>query len=187
MKATAIETEDRDSILRVNAKWEPDKVDELLAVLDKDIEHIQRSLSRLNELRRLVIKREDTALGKLLESIQAESDNYRSNELKRQSARKELAIAFGCSLEQMTLSRLEDVLSGEKKAQVSERKAKLRSLTKELKKEHLGTALLLSECARFNHVLLKTILDIGKTEIVHYNCNGATSRQTETAFVNLQF
>ena len=71
MKATAIETEDRDSILRVNAKWEPDKVDELLAVLDKDIEHIQRSLSRLNELRRLVIKRDDTALGKLLESIQA--------------------------------------------------------------------------------------------------------------------
>ena len=165
MKATAIETEDRDSILRVNAKWEPDKVDELLAVLDKDIEHIQRSLSRLNELRRLVIKRDDTALGKLLESIQAESDSYRSHELKRQSARKELAIAFGCSLKQMTLSRLEGVLSG----------------------EHLGTALLLSECARFNNVLLKTILDLGKTETVHYNCNGATSRQTETAFVNLQF
>ena len=187
MKATAIETEDRDSILRVNAKWEPDKVDELLAVLDKDIEHIQRSLSRLNELRRLVIKRDDTALGKLLESIQTESDSYRRHESKRQSARKELAIAFGCSLEQMTLSRLEGVLSGEKKAQVAERKVKLRSLTEELKKEHLGTALLLSECARFNHVLLKTILDLGKTEIVHYTCNGSTSRQTETAFVNLQF
>ena len=173
MKATAIRIED--------------KVDELLVVLDKDIEHTQQSLSRLNELRSLVIKRDDVALGKLLESIQTESDSYRSHELKRQSIRKELASALGCGLEQMTLSTLEASLPKEKKDQVTGRKAKLKSLIKELNKEHLSTALLLSECARFNRMLLKSVFNLGNTGTVYYGSDGATRQQNDMAFVNLQF
>jgi uncharacterized coiled-coil protein SlyX len=173
MKATAIEIEG--------------KVDELLVVLDKDIQHIQDSLSRLNELRSLVIRRDDAGLGKLLESIQSESDDYKIHELKRQSIRKELAIAFGCNLEQMTLSRLEAILAEEKKVQVAKRKKKLRSLTEELKKEHLSTALLLSECARFNSLLLKSIFGFGKAGMIIYSSDGSTKRQADTAFVNLRF
>ncbi len=164
-----------------------DKVDELLIVLDKDIQHMRESLSRLDEMRSLVVKRDEAALSKLLESIQAESDSYRSHELKRQSIRKELAAALDCSFEQMTLSRLEATLVGEKKAQVTERKVKLRTLTEELKKEHLSTAMLLSDCARFNSVLLRSIFDIGKTGMVYYSSDGAAKRQSDTAFVNLQF
>ena len=173
MKATAIEIED--------------KVDELLAALDKDSRHIQESLLKLNELRSLIVKRDDAALGRLLESIQAESDSYRSHELKRQSIRKDLADALGCNLEQMTLSALEASLPKEKKAQVTRMKAKLKSLITELRKEHLSTTLLLSECTRFNNLLLKSIFDLGKSDVVYYNSNGATRRQTDTALVNLQF
>jgi hypothetical protein len=162
------------------------KVDELLVCLDEDIQHIQESLLHLNELRRLVIKRDDTALGKLLESIQTESDRYRPHESRRQSIRKELANVLGCDLEQVTLSALEASLPKAKKDEVTQMKAKLRSLTDELKKEHLSTALLLSECARFNNLLLKSIFDIGKTGAVYYNSNGATRQQIDTAFVNLQ-
>ena len=163
------------------------RIDELLVVLDKDIQHMQDSLSRLNELRSLVVKRNEADLGKLLESIQADSDSYRSHELKRESIRKELANALGCDLKQMTLSRLEVVVSEERKAQVATKKARLRALTRQLKKEHLSTAMLLSDCARFNGLLLKSIFDLGKTETVIYNSNGDTKRQTDAAFVNLQF
>ncbi len=173
MKATAIEIED--------------KVDELLDALDKDSRHIQESLLKLNELRSLVVKRDDAALGRLLESIQAESDSYRSHESKRQSIRKDLADTLGCNLEQMTLSALEASLPEEKKAQVTRMKAKLKSLITELRKEHLSTTLLLSECTRFNNLLLKSIFDLGKSDVVYYNSNGATRRQTDTALVNLQF
>jgi hypothetical protein len=141
----------------------------------------------LNELRRLVIKRDDAALGKLLERIQTESDRYRPNESCRQSIRKELANALGCDLEKVTLSALEASLPKAKKDEVTRMKAKLRSLTGELKKEHLSTALLLSECARFNNLLLKSIFDLGRTGVVYYDSNGATRRQVDTAFVNLQF
>ncbi|MHC4544309.1 MAG: hypothetical protein ACYSYL_07245 [Planctomycetota bacterium] len=173
MKATAISIED--------------KVDELLVILDEDIRNIQRSLSRLNELRSLVIKRDDVALGKLLELIQGESEGYRNHELKRQSIRKELASTLGFGLAQMTLSTLEACLSKEKKEQVSKRKMKLKSMIKELRKEHLSTALLLSECARFNRMLLKGVFNLGNTRTVYYGSNGATKQQSDMAFVNLQF
>lgn len=164
-----------------------DKIDELLVVLDKDIQHIQDSLSRLNELRSLVIKRNDADLGKLLESIQTESDGYRSHELKRQSIRKELANALDCNFEQVTLSRLEAVLPEEQKARVATRKVQLRALTKELKKEHLSTVMLLSDCARFNRQLLKSVFDLGKMGVVYYNSKGSAKRGMTEAFVNLQF
>lgn len=163
-----------------------DKVDELLVVLDKDIQHIQDSLSWLNELRSLVIKRDDTALSKLLEGIRAEADSYAANELKRRSVRTDLANALGKSYEQMTLSALEAALPKEKKAQVASRKTRLRTLIEELKKEHLSTSLLLSDCAGFNNMLLRTVFELGETGTVYYEPNGTTKRRTDTTLVNLR-
>jgi hypothetical protein len=164
-----------------------DIADELLIVLDRDIRHVDESLLRLNELRSLVIRRDDAALGGLLERIRAESDSYVVNESQRRSIREELATGLGCASEQMTLSRLEAALSTEKKAQVTQRKTRLRSVIAELKKEHLSTALLLSECARFNTLLLKSIFDLGRTDAIIYSSDGKTSRQVGQSFVNLKF
>jgi hypothetical protein len=163
-----------------------DKVNELLGVLDKDIRHIQQSLSLLDELRSLVIKRGDAALSKMLDRIRNESDGYRNNELKRQSIRQELASALGCSPEQITLSTLEAKLSNAKREEVARKKAELISLIKKLKREHLSTALLLSECARINRTLLKDVFKLGNTGTVYYGSKGATKRQSDMAFVNLQ-
>ena len=163
-----------------------DKVDQLLVYLDRDARHIQESLQQLNEMRRLVIKRDEAALGRLLENIQGASDCHRDHELNRKSIRKDLADRLCCNVEQITLSALESCLPEAKKDRVTQMKAKLRSLTAELKKEYLSTALLLSECARFNNMLLKGIFDLGKTESIHYKSNGETRRHIDTAFVNLQ-
>ena len=171
MKSTATEIEN--------------KVDKLLICLEKDSQHIQENLSQLNKLRSYVIKRDDSGLNKLLKVIQAEMNSYRNHESKRQTIRKELANALGCNAEQITLSALEARLPKGKKDQIIKMKTKLMSLIKELKKEHLSTVLLLSECARFNNLLLKSIFDLGKTGAVYYNSNGATKQQTDMAFVNL--
>lgn len=163
------------------------KVDELLRVLDGDIQHIQESLSRLNELRSLVIKRNESDLKELLESIRTEPDNYRKHELKRTSLRRELADALDCNLEDVTLSKLETVLPGGRKAEVAAKKAELKTLAGQLKKEHLSTMMLLSDCARFNHQILKVVFDLGKMGIVYYDSKGSTKRGVTEAFVNLQF
>ncbi len=173
MKTVAIEIED--------------KIDELLVCLEKDIEHIQKSLSNLDELRSLVIKRDDAALGRLLENIQAETDNFRKHESNRQLVRSELAKYFGCSVKNMTLSKLEKSIPEAKKDRITQSKAKLRVLIEDLKKEYSSTAVLLSECARFNSLLLKSIFDLGKSGALYYSADGTTRQQSEMAFVNLQF
>lgn len=173
MKTTTVEIED--------------KVAQLLVVLDKDIQHIMENLSRLNELRGLIVKRDDVSLYRLLESIKSESNLYKENELKRKLLRKELAIASNCSLEQMTLSRLEAGLSGEKRAEIAGRKTKLQTIAEKFKKEYLSTTMLLSDCARFNSVLLKSVLEFGRSGAVTYSPKGLAKQQGSLAFVNLQF
>lgn len=163
------------------------KVDELLDCLEKDIKHIQKSLSNLDELRSLVIKREDAALGKLLEKIRAESDIYKKHEMCRQSIRTELADYFECSRKDLTLSKLALSIPEAKRARINQSKSKLRVLIEKLRKEYSSTAMLLSECTRFNNLLLKSIFDLGKTGGLYYGADGTTSQQSETAFVNLQF
>ena len=172
--------------MKVEAVAIQNKVDELLAVLDKDVQHIQQSLVWLNELRSLIIKRDDAALSRLLQTIRAESDSYVKNVQQRQALQKDLADALGADGQQVTLSRLEVVVQEEKKAQIASVKTKLRTLVEQLKKEHLSTALLLTECARFNNLLLRAIFDLGRTGTVYYSPNGVAKLKTDTAFISLQ-
>lgn len=164
-----------------------DKINQLLAVLDKDIRHIEDTLSRLNDLRSFIVKRDDASLQKLLESIRSESNSYKENESKRQLLRQELAAALNCDFKQMTLSGLEAELSGEKKTEVTQRKIKLKTLAAKLKKEHSSTIILLTDCARFNNMLLKSILELGQAGTITYSPRGSAERQTNSAFMNLQF
>ncbi len=169
---------------KVEINW---KVDELGTILDKDIRHIEESLSWLNELRSLVIKRDDVLLGELLKRIQSAMDSYSANESRRQLVREELAQDLGCELKDVTLSRLEKLLPEEKRTELTQRKDKLRLLTGKLKKEHLSTMLLLSDCARFNNLLLRSILEPLRSNTLTYDCGGSTKRDAETAFVNVKF
>jgi len=162
------------------------RIDELLGVLDADIEQVQRWLSRLDELRGLVIKRDEAALGRLLETIRLESEGYAVNEGKRQLVRGELAGLLGCEQGQLTLSRLEDFAPEERKADIVERKNKLRALVEQLKREHRRTAMLLSDCARINGLLLKSILECGRCGAVLYDASGAKTRQGDAGFVNMR-
>ena len=164
-----------------------DKVNLLLVILDKDIQHIMDNLSRLNDLRGLVVKRDDISLHKLLEVIKSEQNSYRESELKRQLLREELAVALNCSLKQMTLTRLEAELSGETRTKIAERRTKLQILAEKIKKEYISTTMLLSDCSRFNSVILKNILEFGQAETITYSAKGSTEHKTNSAFMNFQF
>jgi hypothetical protein len=163
-----------------------DKIDQLVAILDRDIQFIQKNLSRLTDLRSFLIKHDDAALANLLEEIKSDSNTYSANELQRQQIRKELAIAAGCDPRQMNLSKLETMLPAHDRNAIFAKKIKLQALARELKREHTSTARLLADCSRFNSMLLKNVFNIGRTGIV-YNSNGSAKLQEEIAFVNMRF
>ncbi len=163
-----------------------DNIDRLLDVLDTDIENIRQNLSALNQLRSSVIKRDNDSLAQLLKKIQADDGGYKNNESKRKSIRKALADSLGCPAEKITLTTLEQTLPEEKKSLIAEKKEKLTELLKQLKNEYHATAVLLSECARFNRILLKTLLNNKNAETVTYDAEGSARRYFDSAFLNMK-
>ncbi len=162
-------------------------VDQLREVLATDLRHLEDSLSRLNQLRGLVIKRDHASLSHLLGTIQSESMPCRNNELRRQQLRTRLAVLLGCSAEQMTLTRLAAELSGPGKAEILQIRNHLQRLTGLFKKEYAATRMLLMDCARFNRMLLKGILEVGQPSATTYSSSGVAQRQTQTVFMSVQF
>jgi polyhydroxyalkanoate synthesis regulator protein len=154
-------------------------VDEMLECLDIDIEHIKQNLSRLNELRSLVIKRDDDGLRKIFDSIHTNSESYNEHEMTRHVVRKKIADFLGCNISQVTLSILETKLDVNKKNQVKIKKEQLKSLVEIFKREYANTIVLVSECARFNRLMIKNIFNYGKAATVVYDAKGTINKQKD--------
>ena len=162
------------------------KVERLLAVLDGDIRHLETTLVQLDALRGLLIKRDDVALDQLLGEIRDRTEAYAANEQMRQMLRAELALTLGCDAGRLTLSKLQSMLRQQQRASVAARQEKLQSLIVELKREYTLTAVLVSDCARFNRTLVRTFLGAGSQAGVLYNPSGQTRQQTNTTLMSLQ-
>ena len=164
------------------------KVDKLLACLEVDIQQLKQNISFLNEMRSLIIKRDEIALGKLLQTVQDASEVYKDNETDRQSIRKEIADFLGCSVGQINLSKMEECLPETSKNKVIETRGNLRSLIEEFRNEYTSTVMLVSECSRFNKLLLKSIFDLSKTGTCSYDARGTTRQHDgEAALMNVKF
>ena len=165
----------------------PTRVDALLAVLDEDIRHAETSLSLLDTLRGLLIKRDEPALIRLLDDLRREAEVHAGNEQQRERLRRELANEMQCGIQEITLSTLKDRLSGERQAVVVQRQTRLKALTADLKREYTLTALLVADCARFNRSLMRVFFGLdGKGEMT-YGANGAAKHRSGTALVNMHF
>jgi hypothetical protein len=160
------------------------KIAQMICCLVKDVQHIEHILENLDKIRALVLKRDEDTLKELLEQTQAKVDEYKNQESDRQLICMELARLLNLNVKQFTLSKLEQLLPEKLRAQVQEKRIKIRSLTNRLKKEHLNTVLLLAECARFNRMVLNGIFRFGKKGVVTYSSSGTTRQQASKSFMN---
>jgi hypothetical protein len=160
-------------------------VEDLVNVLKRDISHIEYASSKLNELRVFVIKRDEKALGQLLEDIRTEAKDYQANEQRRGLIRKELAEMFGCKPNELTLSFLKNRVTGAARAAISDNQEKLKMLVRHLQVEYASTVKLLSDCARINSALLRIVFDRNRTGLVCYDSAGVTTRESDAAFMNM--
>ena len=159
----------------------------LLEVLDEDIRHVESTLLRLNALRSLLIKREDTALQKLLEEVHGQADAYQANERKREQLRQDLAADLGCAAGDLTLSKLAGALVGHAVGvALADRQARLRSLTAQLKREYAQTVLLVRDCIRLNRSLLHVFLGSGGGGTM-YGATGAAKPEINGTLMSMTF
>lgn len=161
------------------------KVDALLEVLDRDIEHAEASLSLLDTLRVMLIKRDDAAMEELMGDLHRQAEFHAENERRREELRRDLAGELGCTPGEMTLSALKDKLSGPRQQAVAQRQTRLKKLTLDLKREYALTSMLLADCARFNRSLINVFFGVGGKGQMTYGANGTAKRQGTTALVNM--
>lgn len=162
------------------------KAEELLGVLERDIEHVERTSLHLDELRGFVIKRDEQGLGRLLEEIRIEAQEYSVNERRRCLIREEMAGLLGFKPEELTLSVLKTRVAGPAKAAIAESQQKLKALVERLRREYVSTVALLSDCARINSLLSKIVFERGRTGLVCYDSTGLTARQGDAAFMSMR-
>ncbi len=162
------------------------KVERLLAVLDGDIRHLETTLAQLDALRGLLIKRDDAALDRLLAEIRGRTEAYAANEQMRQMLRADLAETLGYDAGRLTLSKLQSMLPEPQRTAIASRQRNLRSLIADLKREHMLTAALVSDCARFNRTLMRTFFGAASQAGVLYSPSGQTRQQTNTTLMSLQ-
>ncbi|MHC4264386.1 MAG: hypothetical protein ACYSUK_00450 [Planctomycetota bacterium] len=186
MKASTIESKTWTELSEQQQNLISVKTVQMLFCLEKDIQHMEQVFEHLDRIRALVLKRDENALTKMLEKIQVKDNEHKNQEYQRQLFRKELAHSLNCGVEEVTLSKLEQILPEKLRAQVKNRRTKLISLSEKLKREHLNTILLLAECARFNRMVLNGIFKSGKTDIVTYSSSGTTLQQAGNNFMNFK-
>ena len=153
------------------------KVDALLAVLDDDLQHSETTVAQLDTLRTLLIKRDDTALEQLLGELRAQGQVREGIEQRRQILRRELAEELGCDATSVTLSALQKVLSGTRRAAVVDRQQRLRSQIDLLEREYALTLALVADCTRFNRSLMRVFFGIEDDRKTTYSATGAARYQ----------
>jgi hypothetical protein len=78
-------------------------------------------------------------------------------------------------------------LSQEMRQEVAQRKTILERLVAKLRTEYMATAMMLSECSRFNRMLIDSIIGSRHSVTTTYNANGQTQRHDVSGFIVAQF
>jgi len=163
------------------------KVDVLLSVLDDDIRHVDTTVTQLDALRTLLIKRDETGLEQLLRELRGQGQQYRAVEDRRQALCRELAGELGCDARSVTLSVLRKVVSGSRRAALADRQQRLKAQMQRLRREHRLTQALVVDCARFNHSLMRAFFGADGERRTTYGATGVARHQTDVALVNLHY
>jgi len=167
-----------------NAKVEI-KAAQIAAVLEQDAVFMESALTRLNDLRANIIKREPTLLEELLQIIKSEQNSYAANESKRNALRYEIAAELQCNFDQVNISLITRHVGARTAGRLASAKSRLEALTFKLRSEYMATASLLTECARFNRQLVSALLG-PKNNVTTYDSRGSQSQQVNTAMLNFQ-
>jgi hypothetical protein len=159
---------------------------EMLEILDADITNTESDINILNELRGYLVSRDEKNMLRLLYAVRSIIQNRQDNQAKRFNVRRKLAQSLGCAVEKLTLSKLCDYIEEPFKAAIAERRNVLVQIVERFKTEYEATVFLLSDCARFNSLLLRSLVDFGSAESTTYK-PGKVNRVDSAAFINTQY
>ena len=160
-------------------------LEELNTFLDEESSHVEATLLRLDMLRAAVVRRDEGALEELLSQVQAETERKKQSELAQECLKLKLSGILGCSRADVNISRLCEYLDGADRQVIQNKQAKLQQLVRRLQNEHQATNMLLRECARFNRLLLSSIIG-QQNQSTTYNAKGQGQWSMQRGLMNMK-
>ncbi len=142
-------------------------IDELGVFLDARQAELLETLARLGELRAAVIRRDEATLTQLLEQVQQDADRRCQMEAEQRSIEQRLLEAFDGLRAPVTLTRVCELVSEDRRAALREKQAAMLETARRLENELDATEMLLRECARCNRELLAAILGRNQQSVTY--------------------
>lgn len=161
-------------------------LDEVNAFLDMQTAYVKETLERLDHLRAAVIRRDEGALEKMSDEVRHESFRKAQYDRAMQALRQSLARILGCRAEEVCLSRLCQQVEPAVQKDLSERQKTLQLIIRRLNNEVHATEALLQECARFNRLLLNSLLG-NQPQAVTYDARGISRWSPQGNLMNMRF
>ncbi|MHC5083165.1 MAG: flagellar export chaperone FlgN [Planctomycetota bacterium] len=160
-------------------------LEELNAFLDEETSHVEATLLRLDMLRAAVVRRDEGALEELLSEVQLETQRKKQSELAQERLKLKLSGILACRPAEVNISRLCRHLEEPDREAMQSKQAKLQQLVRRLQNEHEATNRLLRECARFNRLLLSSIIG-NKNQSTTYNAKGQGQWSMQRGLMNMK-
>lgn len=159
-------------------------VDELVAFLDLQSEHLEKMLDFLDAFRKALIRRDLPMLQEMQSQLAQEAEIRNQLDQSQRILQQKLAGLTGCSAEDVCLSSLETVLDPMSREKIRHRRQSMIQQVRHIQEQHLATELLLRECSRMNRRLLETVVggQTGKT----YDARGRSSWNAGQGLMNVK-
>ena len=160
-------------------------VDELVAFLDFQSEHLDKMLGFLDAFRKALIRRDLPVLQEMQSQLAQEEDMRMQLDQSRNVLQRKLAGFIGCAAEDVCLSSLQGLVDPPFEEKIRKRQQSLIRQIHHLQEQHLATELLLRECSRMNRRLLETVIgggEKGKT----YDARGRSSWNACQGLMNVK-
>lgn len=138
-------------------------VEDLLALLGQEIRLLQKRHEQFCELYEVILKRNNERMETLLEEMTRLQQDQADLDGRLQAVRGVLARAIGAPEDAMRLGDLAHHLDPSRAQTLQSLRNQIIQLAEKLERKHLDTAVLLSECARVNRMLLEGLLPAPET------------------------
>jgi hypothetical protein len=160
-------------------------IGQMLGILDEEISLLALRRDQLEQLSRTILDRDDTAMERLLDEIEQAQQAQASADARLDAARAALAAELDVPAGELKLSGLVRRLPPHLALAVDYRRRQIIDLAQAVRRKNLEAAIILSECARINHLLMQSLFPAERS-VTTYRQGGSSTWRSGAALVDAQ-
>ena len=157
----------------------------LESALDEEIRLLEARLGELEGLSKALVERDDESIEAFLERMERTEKAQAAADRELTGVRQIVANVVGRDAAELKLTRLVAELPRDQAPGVERRRKRIIELAGAVRRRHIETVMLLTECARITAMLLDRILPAGEA-VVTYDADGSDLWRSSTGLLDAE-